>query len=92
VAVAHRHGLDVPSDITVCGFDDTALATTIWPELTTIHQPIREMSQKALELLTAEVRARRGSPASTLQHLTLDYTFVRRQSDAAPRRRPSARP
>jgi LacI family transcriptional regulator len=92
VAVAHRHGLDVPSDVTVCGFDDTALATTIWPELTTIHQPIRDMSQKALELLTAEVRARRGALGVTAQHMLLDYTFVRRQSDAAPRRRPSARP
>jgi ABC-type sugar transport system substrate-binding protein len=33
LAVAHRH-LDVPDDITVCGFDDTAIATTIWSELT----------------------------------------------------------
>jgi LacI family transcriptional regulator len=91
VAVAHRHGLDVPSDITVCGFDDTALATTIWPELTTIHQPIRDMSKAAMELLTAEIRARRGPLRAAPKHILLDYTFVRRQSDAAPRRRPSAR-
>ena len=44
VAVALRRGLAVPEDLTVCGFDDTAIATTIWPELTTIRQPIREMS------------------------------------------------
>ena len=31
VAVAHRLGLDVPRDLTVVGFDDTALATTVWP-------------------------------------------------------------
>ncbi|HWI86680.1 MAG TPA: LacI family DNA-binding transcriptional regulator [Sphingomonas sp.] len=90
VAVAHRHGLDVPGDITVCGFDDTPLATTIWPELTTIHQPIRDMSRAAMELLAAEIRARRGPMRPAPQHLLLDYTFVRRQSDAAPRRRPSA--
>ncbi|HMI18342.1 MAG TPA: LacI family DNA-binding transcriptional regulator [Sphingomonas sp.] len=91
VAVAHRHGLDVPSDITVCGFDDTALATTIWPELTTIHQPIRDMSQAAMDLLASEIRARRGPMRPAPKHILLDYTFVRRQSDAAPRRRPSAR-
>ncbi len=91
VAVAHRHGLDVPSDITVCGFDDTPLATTIWPELTTIHQPIRDMSKAAMELLAGEIRARRGPVRPAPKHLLLDYTFVRRQSDAAPRRRPAAR-
>ena len=91
VAVAHRHGLDVPGDITVCGFDDTPLATTIWPELTTIHQPIRDMSKAAMELLASEIRARRGPLRPSPKHMQLDYTFVRRQSDAAPRRRPSAR-
>ena len=91
VAVAHRHGLDVPGDITVCGFDDTPLATTIWPELTTIHQPIRDMSKAAMELLAGEIRAQRGPTRSTPKHMLLAYTFVRRQSDAAPRRRPSAR-
>ena len=91
VAVAHRHGLDVPGDITVCGFDDTPLATTIWPELTTIHQPIRDMSKAAMELLAGEIRSRRGPVRPAPKHMLLDYTFVRRQSDAAPRRRPTAR-
>ena len=83
VAVAHRHGLDVPRVLTVCGFDDTALATTIWPELTTIHQPITDMSRAAVEMLIAKIRSRR-SGAGEARHLTLDYTFVRRQSDAPP--------
>lgn len=90
VAVAHRRGLDVPSDLTVCGFDDTALATTIWPELTTIHQPITDMVRAAVELLVREIRARRNGTPDAPQHVTLDFTLVRRQSDAAPRRRPPA--
>ncbi|CAB5370605.1 unnamed protein product [Rhizophagus irregularis] len=56
VAIAHRRGLDVPTDLTVCGFDDTVLATTIWPELTTIRQPVTEMSRTAIELLFAAAR------------------------------------
>ncbi|MEO9129967.1 MAG: LacI family DNA-binding transcriptional regulator [Sphingomonas sp.] len=90
VAVAHRHGLDVPGDLTVCGFDDTALATTIWPELTTIHQPITDMSLAAVELLAKEIRSRRAGGRDAPRHVQLDFTLVRRQSDAAPRRRPSA--
>ncbi|MGI4879598.1 MAG: LacI family DNA-binding transcriptional regulator [Janthinobacterium lividum] len=89
VAVAHRHGIDVPSDLTVCGFDDTALATTIWPELTTIRQPIADMSLAAVELLVREIRAYRAGEPMTPQHLQLDFKLIRRQSDAAPRRRPS---
>jgi LacI family transcriptional regulator len=91
VAAAHRRGLDVPGDLTVCGFDDSALATTIWPELTTIHQPIADMSRAAVELLVATVRAGRGGKVAAARHLLLDYRLVRRQSDAAPRRRPPIR-
>lgn len=90
VAVAHRRGLDVPGDLTVCGFDDSALATTIWPELTTIHQPIADMARAAVEMLAAMLRARRTGHAEA-RHQTLDYTLIRRQSDAAPRKRPSVR-
>ncbi|WCM25114.1 LacI family DNA-binding transcriptional regulator [Sphingomonas sp. QA11] len=90
VAVAHRHGLDVPNDLTVCGFDDTALATTIWPELTTIHQPITDMSLAAVELLVKEILDRRAGHRQAPRHLQLGFRLVRRQSDAAPRRRPLA--
>jgi LacI family transcriptional regulator len=47
IAMAHRHHVDVPADLTVCGFDDTFFATTIWPNITTIRQPITEMSSLA---------------------------------------------
>ena len=90
VAIAHRRGLDVPSDLTVCGFDDTALATTIWPELTTIRQPVTEMSRTAVDLLVREIRIRKA-PAGreSHPHVIADYELIRRQSDAAPRRRPN---
>jgi len=87
VAVAHRHGLDVPGDLTVCGFDDTVLATAIWPELTTIHQPITDMARAAVDMLVATVRHQHGADAFE-PHRRFDYTLIRRQSDAAPRVRP----
>ncbi len=84
VAVAHRRQLDVPADITVCGFDDTAIASTIWPELTTIRQPILEMSKRAIELLAQELRQARTERQPKVSHHTLGYELVRRESDAAP--------
>ncbi len=84
VAVAHRRGLDVPRDLTVCGFDDSALATTIWPELTTIRQPIADMSRAAIELLAGMLADRRETGRGGAKQVTLDYTLVRRGSDAPP--------
>lgn len=85
VAVAHRLGLDVPRDLTVCGFDDSALATTIWPELTTIRQPIADMSREAVTVLIEEIRARRSGESTPRRRTLLDFTLIRRQSDAHPK-------
>jgi LacI family transcriptional regulator len=84
VAVAHRLHLDVPVDVSVCGFDDTAIASTIWPELTTIRQPIGEMSRKAIDLLSAELKQKRAGGKVEPTTVTLGYELIRRQSDAAP--------
>ena len=56
VGAAHMMGLKVPEDVSVVGFDDIELATTIWPELTTVRQPITAMASQAVELLTAFLR------------------------------------
>jgi LacI family transcriptional regulator len=90
LAVAYRRGLDVPGDLTVCGFDDMTLGITIWPELTTIRQPIVELSGMAVDLLVQKVRAQRTGTRLDTKHVLLDFTLIRRQSDAAPRRRPQA--
>jgi LacI family transcriptional regulator len=90
-AVAHRYGMDVPADLSVCGYDDTPLATAIWPQLTTIHVPIAELSRAAADLLVRAIRARQVGETHDPQHIVLDYTLVRRQSDAAPRTRPEFR-
>ena len=86
VSVAHRRGLDVPRDLSVVGFDDTAIATTVWPELTTIRQPIASMAETALDLLVRDIRRKRSgeSPNPTDQLVT--HTLIQRESAAAPPR------
>jgi len=44
-------GLDVPGRLSICGHDDLATATYIWPGLTTVHQPAEEMLERALRIL-----------------------------------------
>lgn len=83
IAEAHRRGLDVPRDVTVVGFDDTLIASTIWPELTTIQQPIARMAAEALDMLVRAVRAGRGGGEERLQRL-IPHALIARQSAAAP--------
>ena len=82
IAVAHRLNLDVPKDLTIVGFDDTPLATTIWPALTTVRQPVAAMARKAVELLMEEIRLRRlGETLGPVQHV-MNFTLVKRESSA----------
>lgn len=81
VSVAHRTGLDVPGDLTIVGFDDAPQATAIWPELTTIRQPISEMSRAALQLLVTEIRATREGMRLPPNQILMNYELIRRESD-----------
>ena len=45
------HGLSVPDDISVVGFDDLFIAPYMQPTLTTVRQPMRRMGQLAMENL-----------------------------------------
>lgn len=84
IAVALRLRLEVPRDLTIVGFDDTPLATTIWPALTTIRQPAAAMARKAIEMLLEEIRLRRaGSSLGPLQHI-VNFSLIKRESSAAP--------
>lgn len=86
LAVAHGRQIAVPRDLTVCGFDDTAVATTVWPELTTIHQPIAEMGRAAVRLIADEIRARKAGRNPVPVHHLMPYTLMNRGSsgDAPP--------
>jgi LacI family transcriptional regulator len=63
----------------VVGFDDTAPATTVWPELTTIRQPVSAMAAAALQLLLADLKvSRRGRSGN--QEVILDHDLIVRES------------
>ena len=44
-------GIKVPKDIQIVGFDDIGISSLVTPALTTIHQPIKEMGQRAIDIV-----------------------------------------
>ncbi len=48
---ARQHGLRLPDDLSVVGFDDIPLAEWASPPLTTMHQPLSEMATLAVRML-----------------------------------------
>ncbi|MET4782349.1 LacI family DNA-binding transcriptional regulator [Glaciihabitans sp. UYNi722] len=55
IRAVRRAGLRVPQDISVIGFDDSALMNAIDPPLTTVRQPIEPMGRMVIELLVAQI-------------------------------------
>lgn len=49
--VCHKLNISVPGQLKIVGFDDVNIASLTTPPITTIHQPIKEMAQMAVELL-----------------------------------------
>ena len=81
LAAASEKGLKVPKDLSVVGFDDSPIATTVWPNLTTIRQPLAEMTEYAVRLLSEVIK----EPAKPVKktHL-LEYTLQKRSSACSP--------
>ena len=83
VSVAHRLNLDVPSQLSIVGFDDTPLATSIWPALTTVLQPVAEMARLAMDLLMSEIHERREGRTLGPKQQIMKFEIVKRDSTAS---------
>jgi len=80
---AHRRGLRVPDDVSVVGFDDTAQAVIVMPQLTSVRQPLAEMGRMGVSLLT---RLMNGQRLEAMR-VELSTTLVVRDSTARPKTR-----
>jgi len=47
----HRASIEIPDKMSVVGFDDTPMSEIIWPPLTTVQQPIKQLAERAVHLL-----------------------------------------
>ncbi|GAB3032970.1 LacI family DNA-binding transcriptional regulator [Oleiagrimonas citrea] len=77
---ANEHGLSIPNDLSVCGFDDVPISRQVWPTLTTVHQPARDMGRIACQQLLDVLRGQ--GPGRMVQ---VPYALKLRASTAPPR-------
>ena len=64
--ICHKLHIRVPEDLKIVGFDDSYVASVTTPPITTIHQPIKEMAQKAVECLADTVEGKIVPTRTTL--------------------------
>ena len=77
IRAAIEHGIRIPEQLSIIGFDDVQLAGLTAPPLTTIHQPKYDLGQSAINLLLDAIR--RG-PQTTPEHRLLGVRLVERNS------------
>ncbi len=85
MSVAHAKRIEVPGALSIIGFDDSPTATHIWPALSTVRWPIREMGVRAAKTLVPDFLPG-GSKVDESDSGVLNSTFIQRQSVAAPNR------
>lgn len=51
MAVANRMNFTIPEKLSVAGFDDAPIAQVVWPQLTTVRQPVESMAYHAARML-----------------------------------------
>jgi LacI family transcriptional regulator len=82
VHAARHRGISVPEDLSVVGFDDTAIAAHIWPPLTTVRWPIISMARSAATKIVGDI----VNPGRAVEEGPLFLsTLVRRASVAPPK-------
>lgn len=80
LAAAAELGLDVPTELSVVGFDNVPEAVMSDPALTTVEQPIQLMGRRAVEMLLSLLAG-----ADVPERITLPTRLVQRRSTARPR-------
>lgn len=76
ISAINDHGLSVPEDISVVGFDGIAIGEYYCPKLTTIKQNSEQMAERAYEMIMERME-QETAPA---RHETVPFSLTRRQS------------
>jgi LacI family transcriptional regulator len=76
---AHELGMRIPEDLSIIGFDDAPIASRMWPTLTSVRLPVREMGRAAAEKLFVKPKEAAKAPAAEFTP-----TLIERQSTAPP--------
>ena len=80
----HRAGIEIPSQISVTGFDDTPMSEIVWPPLTTVRQPIKDIAERTVHMLIEQAQDEEA------HYEALPHELIIRESTAAPAQHPRA--
>ena len=78
--VLRRAGQEVPRDVSVVGFDDSALATQVHPALTTVRQDVDAKARTAAAVLRDAMAANRAGRPLAVTRVLLPTELVVRDS------------
>ncbi len=81
IKAIREKGLEIPRDISIIGFDDNPMCTELFPQLTTVRQPISEMGRLAAEAI---IRLINGKEKGGIKK-SLDTELVIRDSCGSPK-------
>ncbi|OBZ08565.1 MULTISPECIES: LacI family DNA-binding transcriptional regulator [Bacillales] len=71
----HEHGIKVPEDMAIVGFDDIEISAYLNPPLTTVRAHTEHMGKAAVQLLLERIEGREAAI-----HLTINTTLIVRES------------
>lgn len=74
----HQHGVNIPADISIIGYDDTAESAWYQPPLTTVRQDLQQLGAVSVDRLLAQLEGRESAET------TLETELVLRETTAAP--------
>ncbi len=83
LALCYRYGISVPEQLSVVGFDSTAFCNELVPALTSIHQPLAQMGEQAIDMLVESIKNNSTEP----NHVVFPCSLDRRDSTSIPLRR-----
>lgn len=76
ISALHDHGLSVPEDVSVVGYDNITDSATMVPALTTIDFDKQKFAETAIDVLAARIAA----PDRPIMSVTIPHRIVRRAS------------
>lgn len=82
---AHEHGVSIPTDLALVGFDGFGASEQCAPPLTTVRQPVGETAARAVELLVGLIAGEFTPPTSSVLPVELVVRATTAPSGATPR-------
>jgi LacI family transcriptional regulator, repressor for deo operon, udp, cdd, tsx, nupC, and nupG len=58
ISEAKKYGWSIPEDLAVVGFDNQVIAELVEPGITTVHQPVNQMAQKAMDVMIEKIKTK----------------------------------